>query len=462
MIKYIQFLILISLLLFRLYSILSSPATISGDAHGYVYRAEYINDTLRLPPVGVQPIGFSIFLAPLIGFFGSQLPKFILILHLFLDLAIMAMLAHYCRTLFPGPERRNLRFCMYALLIFQPFTATLANAVYTEQSAAFLMFYAVWLLGKFMSDGKWSHWLLYPATVLLGLVSLLRMEMAILSLLLIGWSVTTKYHDRMSVKKTVIESVASGTVFAVIVGCVLFWQFASTGELALGKKQFHMDGYMSWMRTWFAFEKTEHNKLAFSIATPTWGGWDISAYPPRAFDSMNEFNRVIKLLLQMKNEGYSNAIDAEFKKLAEERVRNNPIRHFVLIPLARILHYWINMDGSQTYLKSIVLPKYIRWPFMGMIMLIKAVILVFAGIGSYGIWRKPDIFPVDTAVVSFGRLAFLAVSIRTIMLGILGTFIWAGLMETRYILVAYPLMIFLCLLGIHYYANGLSAYWKTA
>lgn len=443
--------ILFSFLIFRIYAILLSPTGLSGDAVGYVSRAEYIAENFRLPPVKVQPIGFSILLTPIYKVFGDRLPQFILYLHLSLDLLIIATLLVFCKKLFLHPAYQRLRFIVSALLIFQPFTATLVNAVYTEQIITFLMFYGTCLLGCYITYSTWNIYIMIFASLLFAIISLMRIELTIISMLLIGWSITVKYFNRTNFRSVILETTAAVSVFILTFGSIVVLQYNSTGELAIVKKQFHNDGYMSWLRTWFAFEKIEHNRLAFSIATSNWPGWDISVYPPRAFDSQDELYRVKNLLNKMKNEGYSAEIDAKFKKLAFERVTRNPIRHYVLNPVLRILHYWINIDGSQTYLKTYVFPKYIRWPFIGLVLLGKGVILFFALFGSYCLWIKPDRLADWEYIVQLGRLSFLAVVLRTIMLGMLGTFVWAGLMETRYILVVYPSMIVLCLVGIRYF-----------
>jgi hypothetical protein len=57
------------------------------------------------------------------------------------------------------------------------------------------------------------------------------------------------------------------------------------------------------------------------------------------------------IMEQWKKQGLiaSPAIDDRFNALAKEKIKINPLRHYLLNPIQRIFYYWFNNDGSQFY-----------------------------------------------------------------------------------------------------------------
>ena len=53
-------------------------------------------------------------------------------------------------------------------------------------------------------------------------------------------------------------------------------------------------------------------------------------------------------------------------------------------------------------------------------------------------------------------MSSITIALRTLELGILGVFLGAGLMEVRYILVVYPFVVALSVLGIHFLTRNRS------
>jgi len=94
-------------------------------------------------------------------------------------------------------------------------------------------------------------------------------------------------------------------------------------------------GFYRWYRTWaIEFASTEDVYWNY-IGAPI----EISDLPSRAFDSTEQYNRTA-VILEEYNRGYSAtpALDAKWKALAEERIRANPMRYYVALPVARLLN----------------------------------------------------------------------------------------------------------------------------
>jgi hypothetical protein len=139
---------------------------------------------------------------------------------------------------------------------------------------------------------------------------------------------------------------------------LLCWLLAAIqpfGFVSLDKIKLWHPGYYTWIRSWFAIEKIEYDRFAWDVGTANWAGFDVANFPSRAFDSTEERNRMAELMVTWRTTGYSDSIDRGFQELGVEKFRQHPLRRFVLIPLLRMIHYWINIDGAGfSELKSVI------------------------------------------------------------------------------------------------------------
>jgi len=82
--------------------------------------------------------------------------------------------------------------------------------------------------------------------------------------------------------------------------------------------------------------------------------------------------------------------------------------------------------------------------------LLQKLLLIFmAVLGAYAIWFWPRIQTADQ--VPLARFASIFVVLRTAELGVLGAFVLAGLMESRYVLVCFPFVIILSFWGLRFF-----------
>jgi hypothetical protein len=93
-------------------------------------------------------------------------------------------------------------------------------------------------------------------------------------------------------------------------------------------------GFQRWYRSWgIEFASTESVYWNYDDA-----GIDISDVPSRAFDSEAQYERANALLNDYnETDNATPAIDAQFGKLAEERIQDDPVRYYVALPVARLL-----------------------------------------------------------------------------------------------------------------------------
>ncbi len=325
----------------------------------------------------------------------------------------------------------------WLLAAIQPFTAKMVSSVYTETPTMFLVFVGVWLL--FIPSNFVAR---VGAFTLLGAASLLRIDVLILNIVA---SVT--YLAYFDAKHSTRASPLGLFLLCAFPIFMLAYQYHSTQELGLVRPQFRQPGYYAWMRRWFALEKIEYDRFAFGVGTPNWAGFYVANYPSRAFDSTAERDRVAELLVTWRTAGYVDSVDRGFQQLGLEKFQQHPLRSLVLVPLLRMIHYWINIDGAEAYLSVLSLGRPISTLVVASTISLRLVLIFLAAVGAYAVWLRPT--PVTNQVL-WARFASLFVLFRTVELGALGTVVWGGLMEVRYILVAFPFVILLSFWGVRY------------
>jgi hypothetical protein len=425
-----------TLLVVRLAFLLFSPAELSGDAFGYVQRAQTIIDTGKLPPLFVQPTGYSILIAPLLFASGAGIARTVLVMNSLMDCSVVALLLYSAKRVFPLPFQRNARLLCWVVAAFQPFTAEWVASVLTETPVMFFDFVGIWLL--FASSGfVWTA----CGLALLGFASLLRIDILVLNA--ISVIIYLVFFGRMK-----RAGVKGCLVFLAFPGLMLVYQFYSTQEIGFLRYKPLYPGYDIWMRSWFALQKSEYERFAWDLGTRDWFGFDVSNYPARAFDSIAERDRVSELLRTWRSEGYSTSVDRGFGDIGHDRFAQHPVRSFLLVPSLRMAHFWINIDGAQSYLRVLLIQRPFSTLIVAFTLLLRLLLIFLAGLGAYAIWFWPRAPVVEQ--LPLARFASLFVALRTMELGALGAILQRGLMEDRYVIVAFPFVILLSFWGLRF------------
>ena len=440
----------IAILLFgRFVLIICSPNALSGDAIGYVYTAEYIIAHKGFPLLNLQPNGFPALIVPIVLLSGNMIAIVMQCIHAIMDISVLVTLILIARKLFCIKNLLIPRIIVCAAIALQPFTATMASSVHTEQTVQFLLFFgSLSLFGSFVST-RYSRLGPIIGSLLLGLAAILRFELMLFDFVILSvfWFLYyRKYRYVKTLAKKILISMLCYSIFPLL---ILSFQYASTYEVGFVNSKYSMGGYGLWLRTWFLFEGEEYDKFVFATnKKPDWPGFEVSNYPERAFDSDDEYLKLSKILAKWKIEGNSNSLDQSFIHLASEKSRRHPIRHYVLLPSLRMIHFWVNKDGAQTYLRVIPLQRPFSTMFVGLVLLLKLALLVTGLIGLYVICLKSK-YQKTGDWVYLARLSGANVILRTLELGILGIFVYAGLMEVRYVVIVYPFFLLLSLIGFY-------------
>jgi hypothetical protein len=446
---YFELVFIALLVVGRIGLLLASPIGLSGDAFGYVAAAEHILTEGELPQLRVQPHGFPLLIAPLLAVSDADISQTLLRVHTLMDAAVVLVLLRLARRLLEGPGLRFVRVIACVMIAIQPFSATMVASVYAETSSQFLMFFGVWMLSRHALSAR-SRAIALVGPLALGLAAMLRSELIVLNFTILAVFIILVIKEYGTIFAVARKALLALALYSVIPISMVTYQYTSTGELGLVKPSFHNAGYMAWMRTWFAIEKTEHDRFAFGPGGTGWPGFDVTSYPSRAFDSQEEQDRIAEAMSRWQSSGYTDAVDRELHQLATEKSRQNLLRHHILIPSARMIHYWINIDGAQTVLRVIPIGRPFSTVVVGFFLLMKLIFVAFALVGFFAIWFRPTRLGADESLLFFARLAGSAVVLRTLELGVLSAVVWAGLMEVRYVAIVYPFLLILFLFGLRY------------
>lgn len=293
--------------------------------------------------------------------------------------------------------------------------------------------------------------------LLIGIASMLRVDVFALNLIammLLGVSVWLRSR---SAWKAALLALALSLIIPLTV-CGL--QYVSTGEFGLAKQSSGWAGLSSWVRT-LRLDRNEYIAIAFGVDSTPGRGKSMAVMPPKVFASDQERQKVADLLDRWKHRGYDANVDASFAQLAKERIASDPFGFYIVNPLYRMQHFWLNRDGGQFYIvpldpKPPLSTAVAAATLAGRLALVS---LFMVGATStikstrilYRHSAAPSCFADDCALFSIGY-----VLLRTLELGVLGMLKYAALMEIRYISVAVPFALIVAIKGVGF----VSRHWR--
>ncbi|WP_218016903.1 hypothetical protein [Sphingomonas mali] len=213
-----------------------------------------------------------------------------------------------------------------------------------------------------------------------------------------------------------------------------------------------MPHYHQWTRSWIYTQDEFATFVLGEGHDASWSGYDVKAFPARAFASDVDRQIADIALKRWKALGYDANVDAAFAQVSNDLAHARPMQKWVLAPAIRVLTLWPNRDGGAA-IKS-VLHTRDRMPGVAIVVLgCKLVILLIAGIGGVLGLRslRRSLFAHRRLVLTDFRLLLvlcgLAVIGRTLELVVLNLFVGGSSMETRYLLPVWPCVIAIALYG---------------
>jgi hypothetical protein len=382
--------VLFSLLFFRVITYALTDFSVSGDGVSYMKTASFIGSHHNLPPLSIQPHAY----AWLLSWFQVHKDSALALQRIgrvqqFLDFSLIVTLCWLALN-FLGRSRPRLLVGAWILIILQPFTGIWSRTIYSEQSVSFFSFAGFLILSIFLYSRQhklFNQLGITVAGLALGLASILRSDVfALNTVILIGLVIYLALFagDWLRWRRSKIVTLLLSYMAVPLL--MSSYQYASSHEFGIFNNKRSHEGYFGWVRTWPATPK-EYEAFAFFSGRDL---WTLENYPAKAFDSQNE-KRTFSMIMEqwkMQQLAPSATIDDRFRALANQKIMNNPIRHFLLNPLQRTFYFWINNDGSQFYTVPYGLQRPVSTLVVGLITLSRFLIIILFLVGVSSLLLK--------------------------------------------------------------------------
>jgi 4-amino-4-deoxy-L-arabinose transferase-like glycosyltransferase len=335
-----------------------------------------------------------------------------------LDVLTSVLVAFLAFSLAPSKLKKTAAFAALVIYGFASwFTMIWTTCILTETLAIFLTTLTLVLCVVALRESRKSWWALAGLTT--GLAILTRPDsvllLAALLLFLLGCALAKRVWLPV-VNMAVLVLAMTLTLAPWTVRNYLVFRVAEplASEYGCVSPCDFPTGYLHWVRTWL--KDMTHFDYAFN---PAWEHqrFDITQLPADAYDSDGERARVGELAERYHAAGnvLTPEIDADFRALANERIRRAPLRFFIWLPLYRSASLWLT--GFSTSHAT---------PYLLALRILSVLPIHVGALLTFLIWSRGRPLTILLTLVVVVRTLFLA-------------FHYAP--ETRYIVEAYPAVI---------------------
>ncbi len=313
-------------------------------------------------PTLIRLPGYPLFLAACFKIFGMENYFAAACVQIALELLGCLLLADFVRRIVPAPASRGAALATLWLACLCPFTASYAVAPLTATPTLFFLALAMWSMARFRqrpgspsvggseSRGRWGvgpNW-----------------ANALCFTFAVAWAALSRPDGALAaaafapalVMGLKPEAIARKKLMRMTVVCVLLALAPFAVWTARNWKVFHVfeplapryaadpderpdRGFERWVKSWC---------LDFVSTYDIY--WDVpgdklnlSKLPSRAFDSHAQYVATATIAADYNSHGMelTPEIDAQFDKLARERIAAHPLRYYVGLPLGRVADMWL-------------------------------------------------------------------------------------------------------------------------
>jgi hypothetical protein len=297
---------------------------------------------IRLP-------GYPLFLAACFRLFGVENYNAVILVQIAMELAGCVLLARFAERVAGQHRGRAAAQATLWLAALCPFTASYAVAPLTETATLFAIALALWAMStfdegsRFLALPQWGSALAFTFAV--SFAAMLRPDGALVGValtpgLLLGLRPTIG-NGAVPVKR-LLRMGAVCVLLAVLpfaMWTVRNWRVFHVFEPLAPRYATNPDepvnpGWQRWVKTW-CLDFVSTYQIYWNVPD---GPFDVSKLPARAFDNAAQRAETEALAAAYNENGQdlSPTIDAGFARLAQERVKADPLRFYLWLPLGRM------------------------------------------------------------------------------------------------------------------------------
>jgi 4-amino-4-deoxy-L-arabinose transferase-like glycosyltransferase len=338
-------------LVLRLVFLIRFPAVVTdsffyGDiAKNWLRHGIYgLSGPDEISPSYTRLPGYPAFLALIFAIFGMEHYRTVLVVQIFFDLGTCFFCADIARRLF-GPRVAKIAFLLAALC---PFLANYSAAALTETLEIFFTAAALDFALAALHKSELRIWAICGACS--GAAILLRPDGALLLIAITAY-LAWKFVFRKKTPAALPLKYFVKAVLLVVLIAILplvpwalrnwrtFHRFQPLApRYANEEDEFVPMGFNHWVKTWTA-DYTSVEEIYWQVP-----GNPINAQqlPSRAFDNPQERDQTMQIISDYNDELHiSPELDQRFAALASERIRADPLRYYLELPILRILDMWL-------------------------------------------------------------------------------------------------------------------------
>ena len=339
----------------RLFFLIYFPA-VTDDSHVYLDLAKNWlrhgvygqTEGADIVPADTRLPGYPAFLAAIFWVCGVGKIRAVLVTQILLDLLTCSIIADLARRAIPRRWAGRVAFCLAALC---PFQANYSAAVLTETLEIFFTALALdftvaavdqMSVGDSAASACWPWWAATGASVAVSI--LLRPDGGILLaaiglyLLAVMWRGPAKRLGRIFLSGSLVAVIALAPLVPwTIRNSRVLHQFQPLApRYGTEPDEVTPIGFNRWVATWMA-DYVSVEEIYWNVPGDK---IDAGKLPRRALDSARDatlatiadYNRTQQLTAQ---------IDGEFDRVARARIRANPFRYYVALPMVRVADMWL-------------------------------------------------------------------------------------------------------------------------
>jgi hypothetical protein len=320
------------------------PLVYGSIAKNWMLHGVYGTTTSgTLRPTLIRLPGYPLFLVLCFKLFGMEHYHAVMFVQTAIDLATCLLIAAFTRRIWS--TRAGWFALWFAVLC--PFTANYSAVPLTETLELFWISVALYALARFLQTSeagppRW-RWTLLQALAW-SYAALLRPDGALIAVALcpaMAWYGRMRWGVKRMIPYAAVAALLS--VLPFVPWTIRNWRTFHAFEplaprYATDPGEDTNPGFNRWTKTvcvdlactWEVYWNVDSDAI------------DIANLPGRAFDLPEQYDQTRALLRDYnRTQSLTPEMDDRFAQLADERIRANPLRYYVALPLARLADMWL-------------------------------------------------------------------------------------------------------------------------
>lgn len=299
-------------------------------------------------PTLIRLPGYPVFLATCFRLFGADNYGAVAWVQIALALAGCLILADFARRIAPAGMKTASAQGTLWLAALCPFTAVYDATPLTEGLTLFVLSLALWSTARFQEKPGWGPALGFTFAVTSA--ALLRPDGPLAAVALAPAMMVCAW------KRCAGSAVACRQVARVAIVCVVLAISPFVAWTWRNWQVFHVfqplvpasatdpgdpvyPGWERWVKTW-CLDFVSTYEVYWNVPDDV---LDIKDLPRRAFDSTAQQKETAEIFGEYDDNGFNLTpkLDADFARLAQERIGAHPLRYYLVLPAGRMVDMWL-------------------------------------------------------------------------------------------------------------------------